>query len=294
MPNDTAITRLLYAILSQKCLKDIDWNKVAHHPILMQEITNGHAARMRYSRFKKQMDGTATVRRPRGPNTNSPRKAKVEKPKSPRKGKGKAKEEEAEEERVKMEPGMGMGYGERQGTVESEALSASHNERDCDRERAEKRVKLEPGLALGISQSESLPTPKTMPNTPSSSRYVREAEASASPSPGPSERFEEEMSEMDEMGFSFGGMHGEEGLPGMYAAPPQMMGEGLAPGFAGGYGMGMGMQMGLGDPYEGLWHGHGHGHANAGHGGQRSAMLGGEGSVHVKTEPRWEEAYRHV
>jgi hypothetical protein len=246
---------------------------------------------MRYSRFKKQMDGTATVRRPRGPNSNSnsPRKAKVEKPKSPRKGKGKAKEEEeAEGERVKMEPGMGMGHGERQGTVESETLSASHHE------RAEKRVKLEPGLALGISQSESLPTPKTMPNTPSSSRYAREAEASASPSPGPSERFEEEMSEMDEMGFSFGAMHGEEGLPGMYGAPPQMTGEGLAPGFVGGYGMGMGMQMGLGDPYEGLWHGHGHGHANLGHSGQRSAMLGGEGSVHVKTEPRWEEAYRHV
>lgn len=50
---------------------------MAQHPILQQEITNGHAARMRYSRFKKQMEGTTSVRRPRNPNS-SPRK-RVEK-----------------------------------------------------------------------------------------------------------------------------------------------------------------------------------------------------------------------
>jgi hypothetical protein len=173
---------------------------------------------MRYSRFKKQMDGTAGVRRPRGPN--SPRKAKVEKSsnKSPRKGKGKAKDEEDGEGRVKAEPGMGS----RQGTAESEGAGAE--------ERRERRIKLEPGLGLGLasaSHSESQPTPRTMPNTPSSSRYVREA--SASPSPGPSERFEGgNMSEMDEMGFSFG-MHGEEAMPGLYGGAP-LMGEGLGGG----------------------------------------------------------------
>ncbi|RFU33416.1 hypothetical protein B7463_g2926, partial [Scytalidium lignicola] len=83
MPNDNAMTRLLYAILSQKCLKDIDWNKVARDPILQQEITNGHAARMRYSRFKKQIEGTATVRRPRNPN-GSPRKRVEKKSKKPK------------------------------------------------------------------------------------------------------------------------------------------------------------------------------------------------------------------
>ncbi|QSZ33756.1 hypothetical protein DSL72_005327 [Monilinia vaccinii-corymbosi] len=78
MANDGAINRLLYAILSQKCLKDIDWNKVAHDPILSQEITNGHAARMRYSRFKKQMDGTTSMpTRPRKKAT--PRRSRVEK-----------------------------------------------------------------------------------------------------------------------------------------------------------------------------------------------------------------------
>ncbi|KAF3386259.1 hypothetical protein F1880_001276 [Penicillium rolfsii] len=44
--------KFLYAIIKQLNLKDIDWNKVA----LDLEISNGHAARMRYSRFKSQID----------------------------------------------------------------------------------------------------------------------------------------------------------------------------------------------------------------------------------------------
>ncbi|KAK0740664.1 hypothetical protein B0T18DRAFT_393437 [Schizothecium vesticola] len=63
--NDNAMTRFLFAILQQKCLKDIDWNKVAHDPILAQEITNGHAARMRYSRFRSAMLGIEPTRRNR-------------------------------------------------------------------------------------------------------------------------------------------------------------------------------------------------------------------------------------
>ncbi|KAK8134563.1 hypothetical protein PG984_006575 [Apiospora sp. TS-2023a] len=55
--NDNAMTRFLFAILKQKNLKDIDWNAVARDPILSQEITNGHAARMRYSRFRQAMLG---------------------------------------------------------------------------------------------------------------------------------------------------------------------------------------------------------------------------------------------
>ncbi|KAJ8071533.1 hypothetical protein OCU04_001848 [Sclerotinia nivalis] len=59
----------------------IDWNKVAHDPVLSQEITNGHAARMRYSRFKKQMDGTTSM--PTGPRKiATPRRSRVEKKKS--------------------------------------------------------------------------------------------------------------------------------------------------------------------------------------------------------------------
>ncbi|KAH8677997.1 hypothetical protein BX600DRAFT_431310 [Xylariales sp. PMI_506] len=63
--NDNAMTRFLFAILKQKNLKDIDWNKVARDPILSQEITNGHAARMRYSRFRSAMLGLEPQRRNR-------------------------------------------------------------------------------------------------------------------------------------------------------------------------------------------------------------------------------------
>ncbi|KAK3946300.1 hypothetical protein QBC46DRAFT_3790 [Diplogelasinospora grovesii] len=74
--NDNAMSRFLFAILKQKCLKDIDWNKVAHDPVLVQEISNGHAARMRYSRFRASMLGLEPKRR----NSTSPeKKARVTK-----------------------------------------------------------------------------------------------------------------------------------------------------------------------------------------------------------------------
>ncbi|KAI4171213.1 MAG: hypothetical protein LQ343_004419 [Gyalolechia ehrenbergii] len=48
----------------------IDWDAVANE----LQITNGHAARMRYSRFKQQMEGTtSTTRKPR---VSGPRKRK--------------------------------------------------------------------------------------------------------------------------------------------------------------------------------------------------------------------------
>ncbi|KAI8634089.1 hypothetical protein F5Y19DRAFT_198954 [Xylariaceae sp. FL1651] len=75
--NDNAMTRFLFAILRQKNLKDIDWNKVAHDPILAQEITNGHAARMRYSRFRSAMLGLEPTRR----NRTGPPKSRVTKAK---------------------------------------------------------------------------------------------------------------------------------------------------------------------------------------------------------------------
>ena len=120
MTNDNTIVRLLYSILKQKCLKDvsllplfqrrssaflihqkkIDWNKVAaDHG---NEITNGHAARMRYSRFKKQMDGTPSPRKPR--NTNSPRK-KIEN-KVPKREKVKTRNDSDDAQAIKEEVGV--------------------------------------------------------------------------------------------------------------------------------------------------------------------------------------------
>ncbi|KAL1903649.1 hypothetical protein Sste5346_000278 [Sporothrix stenoceras] len=53
---DKAIARLLYAMLKQKSLKDIDWPQVASDPALLETISNGHAARMRYARFRASVD----------------------------------------------------------------------------------------------------------------------------------------------------------------------------------------------------------------------------------------------
>ncbi|DAA77065.1 TPA_exp: Uncharacterized protein A8136_6831 [Trichophyton benhamiae CBS 112371] len=62
MPADGQTTKFLYTILKQLDLKSIDWNLVASQ----LEITNGHAARMRFSRFRQHMEGnTTSARSPR-------------------------------------------------------------------------------------------------------------------------------------------------------------------------------------------------------------------------------------
>ncbi|THV50107.1 hypothetical protein BGAL_0165g00270 [Botrytis galanthina] len=73
-------------------IAQIDWNKVAHDPILSQEITNGHAARMRYSRFKKQMDN-ATSSPVHARKIATPRRSRIEK-KKPAKREPKLKNQE--------------------------------------------------------------------------------------------------------------------------------------------------------------------------------------------------------
>ncbi|KAI1870017.1 hypothetical protein JX265_003157 [Neoarthrinium moseri] len=77
--NDNAMARFLFAILQQKNLKDIDWNQVARNPILAQEITNGHAARMRYSRFRSAMLGLEPQRRNKTSKEKSNRVTKSKK-----------------------------------------------------------------------------------------------------------------------------------------------------------------------------------------------------------------------
>ncbi|KHO02045.1 uncharacterized protein MAM_01046 [Metarhizium album ARSEF 1941] len=65
-PNsDNAMARFLFAILKQKNLKDIDWNQVAQDPVLLHPIPNGHAARMRYSRFRATVTGHESQKRGR-------------------------------------------------------------------------------------------------------------------------------------------------------------------------------------------------------------------------------------
>ncbi|OJI96375.1 hypothetical protein ASPVEDRAFT_78149 [Aspergillus versicolor CBS 583.65] len=61
MPTDSPSAKFLYAIVKQLDLKGIDWNLVASQ----LEISNGHAARMRYHRFRNQMEGIHSTQRKR-------------------------------------------------------------------------------------------------------------------------------------------------------------------------------------------------------------------------------------
>ncbi|KAI9038359.1 uncharacterized protein KD926_010895 [Aspergillus affinis] len=72
MPTDGPTAKFLYTIIKQLDLKAIDWSVVASQ----LEISNGHAARMRYSRFRQQMEGIAsTPRAPRAKKTPNKSKA---------------------------------------------------------------------------------------------------------------------------------------------------------------------------------------------------------------------------
>ncbi|KAL8729259.1 MAG: hypothetical protein Q9166_004880 [cf. Caloplaca sp. 2 TL-2023] len=79
MPTDAAVSQFLYTILKQLDLKSIDWQAVADE----LEITNGHAARMRYSRFKQQMEGIIPQHRKPKESTPRKRKNKSDKPADP-------------------------------------------------------------------------------------------------------------------------------------------------------------------------------------------------------------------
>ncbi|KAK5013574.1 hypothetical protein BJ546DRAFT_196034 [Cryomyces antarcticus] len=112
MPTDKAMAEFCFSMLKQLDLKAIDWNAVASD----QNITNGHAARMRYFRFKAQMEGVPQTadqagapKRPRGRPPGSKNKTAVQGPLEKKAGsKKRSADEMADEERVdkkvKLEP----------------------------------------------------------------------------------------------------------------------------------------------------------------------------------------------
>ncbi|KAL4741048.1 hypothetical protein BDV11DRAFT_213704 [Aspergillus similis] len=85
MPIDSPTAKFLYTIIKQLDLKGIDWSLVASQ----LEISNGHAARMRYHRFRNQMEGYQPQQRkrpaskPSSKSSTSPCKAGLQKEPSP-------------------------------------------------------------------------------------------------------------------------------------------------------------------------------------------------------------------
>ncbi|KAK7534271.1 uncharacterized protein J3D65DRAFT_660638 [Phyllosticta citribraziliensis] len=70
MPTDKSNADMLYSILKQLDLKYIDWKIIAEEC----KISNGHAARMRYHRFRQTMENIQPSKRgPRAPKGSSKR-----------------------------------------------------------------------------------------------------------------------------------------------------------------------------------------------------------------------------
>jgi hypothetical protein len=95
---DGQTARFLYTIIKQLDLKAIDWNLVAGS----LEITNGHAARMRYSRFKQHMEGQTT--QPRAPRAGKKEKEGKEGKEGLKKGKKRILEEDVDHVRGETAP----------------------------------------------------------------------------------------------------------------------------------------------------------------------------------------------
>jgi hypothetical protein len=152
---DGQTARFLYTIIKQLDLKAIDWNMVAGS----LEITNGHAARMRYSRFKQHMEGVTT--QPRAPRRGGKKeKGGKEGKEGLKKGKKRAFEEDGDDKAqaasyVKKEiPGPGHADVD----VKMEGGARVKNEPITDPAMCDVQIKSEPGLQDDRALSEAPPT----------------------------------------------------------------------------------------------------------------------------------------
>ena len=208
---------------------------------------------MRYSRFKKQMDGTAGVRRPRNPAPASPRKNRVEKNRTQKKVKDMKSNDAGD--KIKAEAGEEVGSSQEtvDGPQETAVLGLGLG-LSMDHVGPNLNVKKEPAMRPGDSMGGA-----PYPLTPGDSHAQSET-----PSPGFGGAGD--MSDMDEMMASFE-------MPGqaMYHHPGSMTESNH-------HGYPIEMHMGLGVPYEDMW--------------QQPQASDAE-SVLVKAEPRWDETYRH-
>lgn len=146
---DSPAARFLYTIIKQLDLKSIDWNLVA----ASHGITNGHAARMRYSRFKQHMEGVTTQPKTTKAAGKKEKEGKEEKQgkevkEGSKKGKKRVLEEEPDEkneagspvkrEKITMPNGAGVGIKNCETRIKHEPLP--------DAAPAEVHIKTEPGL----------------------------------------------------------------------------------------------------------------------------------------------------
>ena len=206
---------------------------------------------MRYSRFKKQMDGTAGVRKPRNPN--SPRKTKVEKNSKSSK-KERVQQPKTSDDAGKIKEEVGVAGSSHHTPVEGTPEASTPADMD--------------GSSV-YGSVESSPFVKREPGSSGGSRY-----ASVTP-------FEESTS----LASSFSGGAGE--MSDMYAHSFDSVGfQGYGHEYGPNVSQGMlaqqqyaldGLHMPMGHPYSG-WD-------------MQQQQIEAEDGALVKREPRWEQTY---
>jgi hypothetical protein len=115
------------------------------------EITNGHAARMRYSRFKNQMEGVPATKRPRGPKTPKPPKAQGVKAKI-------EKSEPKDETHIKNEAEPMRGIDNAQIPAQMCGLSSESASPTSSTPSTPRFLKMEPLESRGLGMSAVSPT----------------------------------------------------------------------------------------------------------------------------------------
>lgn len=147
---DAEVANFFYTILKQLDLRPVDWALVAS----TLGISNGHAARMRFTRLKQQREGIQTQHR--GPRNGVTRKGK-------RGGKGKVLSDEEdggdayEELEVKEEVKM-----EGEIKIENERTYIEEKVKEKVKKEGETMVKAEPGVSTPGSSPGSLFAPSTL------------------------------------------------------------------------------------------------------------------------------------
>ncbi|KFZ24035.1 hypothetical protein V502_01486 [Pseudogymnoascus sp. VKM F-4520 (FW-2644)] len=117
MPSEAQMAKFMYYIVKQLDVRSVDWNLVASD----MEITNGHAARMRFARFKNQMEGTVPKARAPRDKSRAPKAKRV-------KNKDEKKEENGGEKallKLKLEEGGAADSTAASGEPEEQAPARS-------------------------------------------------------------------------------------------------------------------------------------------------------------------------
>ncbi|MCJ1307183.1 hypothetical protein MMC25_000829 [Agyrium rufum] len=149
---DNANAKFLYTIIKQLDHRNIDWNLVAKE----LGITNGHAARMRFSRFKQHMDGPSKSKKANA-STGNPMPTGTSKSSTPEKFNSVTRPEFRRSDACNLDV-RGVSY-------DTAMFAANHPMKTEAMAMSELLVKLEPGIKREeFRQRQMTADPHKLPN----------------------------------------------------------------------------------------------------------------------------------